>query len=178
MRSLKESAVDYIKIVSKVRISLFKLLALAPLIECHSNVIASNIEHSLGIAPAGNLLAPRGLIAEKDRITWAMIPLLEVVASLETGERLGLGDNTAGAVVVISNISRLHQIVNSFGCFVLSWDVVRTAYRNINDDIRGVKAHIEALEDGRAEIGVPDSTSIHEDVAIEMLRRENSWDRS
>ena len=54
----------------------------------------------MGIAPAGNLLAPSGLIAEEDRVTRAMISLLEVVASLETRECLGLGDNTAGAVIV------------------------------------------------------------------------------
>ena len=132
----------------------------------------------MGIAPAGNLLAPSGLIAEEDRVTWAMISLLEVVASLETRECLGLGDNTAGAVIVICNISGLHQIVNSFGCLVLSGDMTTSADRNVDDDIRGVIAHIKALKDGRAEVGVPDSTSIHEDVAIEVLRREDSWDRS
>jgi len=52
------------------------------------------------------------------------------------------------------------------------------AHSDVNDDLFIREAHLVALVDSRVYVHVPNRATIHEDVAFEMLGRENSGNRT
>ena len=178
----KESVVDGVEVVTEERILLDKFLVRAPLFKSVSDVLMADLKHSFSISATSLLEAPGGRVVEV-KIAWQILgtvrPLLEVVAHVETRVSFSLLPKAVCAVVVVTDGLCVFKVSNSMLVNGrLGWDRRGSADCYIDDNVGGIVHDLQALLNSDVKINVPDSATIHVDVAIERKSWEDEGDRS
>lgn len=86
---------------------------MTPLVERCRDIVAADVEHSLGVGTASLLQAPRRRVVEvKSASTRARVLLLEVVASLKAGVGLKLSIERVATTVEVASLPAKVEVVN------------------------------------------------------------------
>ena len=104
---------------------------------------------------------------------------LDVVALFDSRERGPCLLHRVSVDVVTLSLPGLHPVrVGMLAYFVMSRASRAGANQDINDDVALIIDDFEALVDGRLDIYIPDSATVHQHGAMEVLRREDRGDRA
>ena len=105
--------------------------------------------------------------------------LLDIVALFNTRERGPCLLHGVSVNVVSLSLPGLHPVrVGMLAYFVMSRACRAGANQDINDDVALIIDDFEALVDGRLDVYIPDSATVHQHVAMEVLRWEDRGDRA
>ena len=141
------------------------------------NLVLADVKHGFGVISAGLLQAPRRRVVEVKlaiNVTTVMdLAPLEVVALLHSriGPQ-GLLDGVSVHIEVML-VTCAHVVFHGVLADGVARALAVATDGDVDDDILLRVDQFQTLIDGRVNVDVPDSTAIHQNHAIDVLRWED-----
>lgn len=159
---------------------LFELLGVVPFLHFVEHESLSLLDGILSINSSdhlhricgGHIVEIKDSKSASERLTW-----LEIMTESDVWVSLhSLKDIVGGRVVLIDLLESKIVVDGILLVLPVSVETVAAADDDVDGDLRIVIDLLSASVDSRDKVGVPDGTTIHEDVIAPVVVREDGWD--
>lgn len=104
--------------------------------------------------------------------------LLEVVARGQTRESTSLLNEIVSICVECLDFSCGNIIANGTLVELLVWRVLKATDCYVNDNVSDIVNNLKTLINSRGKVSIPNSATVHKNVAFEVLRGKHGRNRS